>query len=398
MSTPKRRPSARLLLGTLLALGLGTAPALAQTAPDAPAGQPAFVPQPVTYASAAEAANQARDLAARARTTYPRGSANIDQTLWKQAAGAAEAAVSAEPNNPEYLKLRAQIYTEVGFWRQAELSWNAYFKVAPPSAGSPEAAAAATAQYNLGYAAYVRNQPDVAATYFGQCLQLDPQNAQCATWAARTALESGEYARAQALYTLALKLNPGDKTLTYFQDLARRAGTYGPAATRAFSRAYSELDAGRQTQALAGFQEAARAAPNFAEAWRQAGRLALTLGNAQAALAAYQGVTALPEASAADKYNLAFAQEGVQYGLDAVRVFRTAYSQYASGNKAAAQSGFLNAASQNPKYAKAWAWLGRTRYEAGNYAGAAEAYGRAVALDPSDKSSAYYLKLAQQGK
>lgn len=158
-----------------------------------------------------------------------------------------------------------------------------------------------------------------------------------------------------------------------------------------------ELDAGRKAEALAGFQEAARTAPNFVEAWREAGRLALELGNAQAALTAYQGA-ALPGATASDRYNLALAQEGQQYGLKAVQTFRNAYAKYTAGDKGAAEAGFLEATRQNPQYAKAWSWLGRVRYEAKNYAGAAEAYGQAVQLDPNDKSSAYYLRLAQQGK
>ncbi|MFC6666813.1 tetratricopeptide repeat protein [Deinococcus radiopugnans] len=352
----------------------------------------------MTYTSAADAAAAAQKFADEARKTYPKGSANIDQALWTQAAAAAEAAVLAEPGNADYLKLRAQIYTEVGFWRQAEVTWAAYFKVVPAVPGSRDAQQAGLAQYNLGYSAYVRNQPDLAARYFAECLKFDPQSAQCAGWAARTALEGGDYARAQALYAQAIALTPGDKSLKYFQGLAQKAADYGPAATGAFSRAYADLDAGRKTQALAGFQAAARSAPNFTEAWRQAGRLALDMGNAQAALEAYQGVMALPGADATDKFNLALAQEGAQYGLDAVRTFRAAYGQYTAGDKAAAQSGFQQATAQNPDYAKAWAWLGRTRYEAKNYAGAAEAYGRAVALDPNDKSSAYFLKLAQQGK
>lgn len=400
MSTPKH-PSASLAARTLLVLGLSAAPALAQdTAPPAPqpTGQPAFAPQPVTYTSAADAAAAAQKFADEARRTYPKGSANIDQALWTQAAAAAEAAVLAEPSNADYLKLRAQIYTEVGFWRQAEVTWAAYFKVVPAVPGSRDAQQAGLAQYNLGYSAYVRNQPDLAARYFAECLKFDPQSARCAGWAARTALEGGDYARAQALYAQAIALTPGDKSLKYFQGLAQKAADYGPAATGAFSRAYADLDAGRKTQALAGFQAAARSAPNFTEAWRQAGRLALDMGNAQAALEAYQGVMALPGADATDKFNLALAQEGAQYGLDAVRTFRAAYGQYTAGDKAAAQSGFQQATAQNPDYAKAWAWLGRTRYEAKNYTGAAEAYGRAVALDPNDKSSAYFLKLAQQGK
>ena len=81
-----------------------------------------------------------------------------------------------------------------------------------------------------------------------------------------------------------------------------------------------------------------------------------------------------------------------------MQTFRTAYSKYAAGDRAGAEAGFLQATGENLTYAKAWAWLGRVRYERKDYAGAAEAYGRAVALDPNDKSSAYFLRLAQQGK
>lgn len=380
----------RSLLLTAALLG---GPALAQTAP-APAAPTTTAPAP----TAEQAAAQARTLAEQARRTYPQGSASIDQTLWKQAAAAAEEAARLAPTNADILRLRAGIYSEVGFWRQAELAWNAYFQVAPAQPGSAQARQAAAAQYNLGYAAYTRNQPAQAARFFAACLELDAGNVDCATWAARTALEAGNYAEAQSLYARALTLKPGDRTLTYFQTLAQSAGRYGPAATRAFSRAYAELDAGRKAQALAGFQEAARAAPNFAEAWREAGRLALELGNAPAARAAYQGAVALPAATASDRYNLALAQEGERYGLKAVQAFRAAYARYTAGDRAAAEAGFLNAARQSPEYAKAWAWLGRVRYEAKNFAGAAEAYGRAVQLDPADRSSAYFLRLAQQGK
>lgn len=383
----------RLLLTLTVAL-LGGA-SLAQTQPTQT--QPTPTQTAATIQTAEQNAAQARALVEKARTTYPRGSASIDQPLWKGAADAAERAVKQAPNNPEYLRLRAQIYTEVGFWKQAELGWNAYFRVTGPPTGA-EREQAAFVQYNLGYAAYRRNLPDQATRLFASCLELDATNAECLNWAARTALEAGNYAQAGQLYDRALTLKPGDKTLTYFRDLSSRASRYGPAATRAFSRAFEDLEAGRREKALEGFQEAARTAANFAEAWRQAGKLALDLGNAQAAVAAYQGVSTLPEASAADRFNLTLAQEGVQYGLNAVRTFREAYANYAAGHRSAAEAGFRAATTQNPRYAKAWAWLGRVRYEAKNHAGAAEAYGQAVGLDPNDRASAHFLRLAQQGR
>lgn len=377
---------------SLTALLLGGAQA--QTATPTPStAMPTSTPQ-----TAAQAAAEAGDLAAKARATYPKGSASIDQDLWKRAAAAAERAVAAAPSNPDYLRLRAQIYTEVGFWRQAELGWEAYFRAVPNGAAAAETASAASVQYNLGYSAYTRNQPSQAAAFFASCLKFDPASVPCTTWSARTALEAGNYAQAQTLYDRALELQPADKTLTYFRSLAQSVGRYGPAATRAFSRAYGELDAGRKAQALAGFQQAAAAAPNFAEAWREAGKLALELGDAPAALAAYTGAAALPNATAADRFNLSVAQEGATVGLKAVQAFRTAYTRYTAGDKTAAETGFLEAATLSPKYAKAWAWLGRTRYEVRNFGGAAEAYAQAVQLDPNDKSSAYFLRLAQQGK
>lgn len=381
-----------------LATALLLSGSLAQTAAPTTPTTPAPVSQLTTGQQAAQAAAEARSLADRARTTYPAGSANIDQTLWKQAAAAADRAAQAAPNNPEYLRLRAQIYTEVGFWAAAQDAWATYFRTAPSETDGSAAKQAALVQYNLGYAAYTRNQTDQAARFFTVCLEQDPQNLDCATWAARVALESGNYTQAQTLYANALKLKPGDRTLTYFQTLAQSAGRYGPAATRAFSRAYADLDAGNKAAALAGFQEAARSAPNFTEAWREAGRLALEAGNTQAALTAYQGAAALPTASAADRYNLGLAQEGAQYGLSAVQTFRKGYGQYTTGDKAGAEASFLAATAAAPTYAKAWAWLGRVRYEAKNYAGAAEAYGKAAQLDPNDKTSAYYLRLSQQGK
>ena len=381
---------------TLLLTAALCGSALAQT-PVTQTQTPATQP-PLASQDAAALIAAARELVSRARATYPAGSASIDQVLWKEAAARAEDAVRAAPGNLDALRLRAEIYTEVGFWKQAESAWASYFQVSPRTAGSPEARAAGTVQYNLGYAAYRRGQSAQASQFFQACLALDPGSVPCATWAARSALEGGNYAEAQARYAEALRLAPNDKTLTYFAQVARNAATYGPAATGAFSRAYAALEAGNRAQALAGFQEAARAAPNFAEAGREAGRLALELGDAQAALQAYQALAALPGATAADRYNLGLAQEGAQFGLRAVQTFRSAYSKYAAGDKAGAEAGFLQATGESPTYAKAWAWLGRVRYEAGNFPAAAEAYGRAVALDPNDKSSAYFLRLAQQGK
>ena len=370
-----------------LLAALSLAGAQAQTA------APASAPPPQ---SAAEAAAQAQKLADQARKTLPRADWNIDRTPWKGAAAAADRAVAAEPNNPDYQLLRATIYTDVGFWKQAEYSWDAYLKVRPDD--NAARSLAATVQYNMGYAAYTRADLVSAPIFFQKCSLLQPDNSACVIWNARVALEGGSYADAARLYQQAAQLAPNDKTVGYFLQVSQNAGKYGPAATTAYSRAYEATDKNDKAGALALYQQATAAAPNFIEAWREQGRLALELGNLPSATAAYTAVSSLPGANAADKYNLGVVQEAQGVGLLATQAFRGAYVSYSKGDKAGADAGFQKATQLSPNYAKAWSWVGRLAYERKDYPAAAEAYGKAVSLNPEDKASAHFLKLAQAGK
>ncbi|WP_425145311.1 tetratricopeptide repeat protein [Deinococcus sp.] len=385
----------RLATGTLLcSLLLGAAQAqttTTTTVTTAPA--PAATKPGQTLDVAAQVA-AARALAEAARLA---GSYNIDDNAWKAAADAAEAAVQTDPSNPDALRLRAQIYSETGFWKQAESAWAAYLKVSPSDAAQARQQAA-VAQYNLGYAAYARGDLRNSPPPFERCLVLDPGNVDCALWSGRVYLEGGQFAKAVTFYRQAVQLRPGDKVATYFLGVAQNAGRYGPAATNAFSRAYQNLDSGNKAVALSGFKTATAAAPNFIEAWREQGRLALELGDALSAKAAYDAAVKLPEASDSDRYNQALASEGAQFGLVPVKVFRDAYAKYAAGDKAGAEAGFQAATAANANYGKAWSWLGRVQYERQAYADAAASYAQAVRADPGDKTSAYFLKLSQAGK
>ncbi len=168
-----------------------------------------------TYRSAAEAAEAAQRLSNQARAQYPAGSASIDQTLWKQAAAAAEQAAALEPGNASYQALRAQMYTETGFWSRARDAWQAYFALA---GGVPSAEArqgAAQTYYNLAYAAYTRRDLGGAAALLDECLNLAPDAAPCLLWAGRVALEQGRYPAAQDLYSRAAQADPQNRTAAY---------------------------------------------------------------------------------------------------------------------------------------------------------------------------------------
>lgn len=392
---PTRQP---LFAAALITAFLIAAPAQAQVSTPtnqtdaAQTTQPAVAP---AFTTAAQAAAEAVRLSGQARATAPAGRASIDQPLWRQAAAAAEAAVKLEPGNTEYLALRADIYTATGFWARAQSGWQAYFSAAGEQATAQARASAGQVYYNLAYAAYTRQDLSAAAQLLDECLALAPDAAVCHLWAGRVSLEQGNFARAQNFYSRAAALDPTSSTASYFSRVAAQAGQYGPAATLAFSQAYADAEAGRREAALQGFTEAARLAPNFAEAHREAGRLALELGQVATARAAYFAVSALPAATAADRYNLSLATEAETVGLAPARLFREGYGRYTAGDKAAAESTFEAATSQNPQYAKAWAWLGRVQYEGGRYAEAAASYERAVTLDPSDSAAAHFLRMAR---
>ncbi|GHG01952.1 hypothetical protein GCM10017783_12710 [Deinococcus piscis] len=383
-----------LVLAALLSTTLVLPAAQAQSAPVQPAPSPAPAAAQGVGTPAAQAAGQARTLSAQARERSP-GRASIDQPLWKQAAQAAEIAVQLEPANAEYLALRADIYTETGFWARALSSWQAYFAVVGSDAAPQAQAAAGQVYYQLAYAAYRRSDLPQAANLLSECLRLAPQDAACTLWAGRVALEQGDFAAAQTLYARAAQLRPGDRSAAYFSQVAAQAGQYGPEATRAFSQAYADLEAGRHAEALQGFERAAQLAPSFAEAHREAGRLALEQGQLSVARAAYTALASFPGATDADRYNLSLTAEAEQYGLGAVREFRRGYALYSAGDRSGAEAAFRQAASLSPRYAKAWAWLGRVQYEAGRYAEAAASYEKATQLDPADRAAAHFLRLAR---
>lgn len=362
----------KTLLTTLFVLLSG---ALAQMSPDA-----------------RQLYDQAVQLRSQAQKAYLK--ASIDFPLWSQAAEAAEKAVTAAPNEREPLRLRAEIYTQVGFWAKAESAWNAFFAVAADS--DPTARnAMSDVQLNLGYTAYRRGARAEAEKYFTSAVQSNPQNQSAFVWKGRTALERGDANTAVPFLEQAVNLRPNDKVAQFALLVARKSAAYGATATQAFFIGYSAYEQGQKDVALDQFRTAVAAAPNFTEAQRWLGRTALEQNLGAEATKAYLAVVQLEGTTPENTYNLNLAQEISQFGREAVTAYRAGYDQYTKGDKPGAAQLFQTAVAASPTYQKAWAWLGRVRFEMNDFRGAADAYQKAVQLDPNDKSSAYFLKQAQ---
>ncbi len=332
----------------------------------------------------------------QAHQSNPNG--NIDQAAWRNAADAAEAAVTAAPLEAEPLRLRAQVYTEIGFWIRAESAWRDLQTGTQNHLTPEDRIGFSEVLYNLGYGAYQTGDLETALTRFHEAAENTPDAARVEAWQGRILLERGDARGALPHWERAVMLEPNNASSKYYLLVAQKSEQYGKAAVSAFTLGRLAFEAKNWNRALEQFKVAITNAPAFVEAQQMMGRTALELNLSDEAVLAFENVGRLEGVNPTNTFNLNLAREMKQYGAVAVRSFRTGYDLYVKGDRAGALAAFEAATNVNPNYQKAWTWLGRSRFEAGDFRGAVEAYSVAVKLDPNDKNSQHWLRQAQSKK
>lgn len=321
-----------------------------------------------------------------------------DLSPWKQAIEKADAATKAEPSAPEAWEMLAQLYTETKFWSKAEESWNQYIQLQGPQAlTDAQLQQLALVQLNLGYIAYNQSNYDLAIQKFEQVTQNNPKEPQGFAWLGRIYLEQGNASKAREYWQQATNLKP-DATNKYFLALSQDSTRYGTPAVHSFYAGYDAYSVGDKQNALNAFLQASQAAPGWLEAQRWVGRTQLELGQGQAAYATWQKIAQSPQANASDKYQLRVAELSSQYGVEATQAYLQGVAQFQGGNKAGSRSYFQKAVDGSPNFATAWYWLGRSAYEAKDYAAAVNAYQQVLKLEPANKDAAYWLAQARKAK
>jgi len=132
--------------------------------------------------------------------------------------------------------------------------------------------------------------------------------------------------------------------------------------------------------------------PGSIEAHVWAGQIYLDLEQPQQAIPYWQQVVSLNPNDLRAAYFLDLASDQAAFGIDAVNAFRRGVQDYEQGNLENAGERFAAAAALNGDYAEAWAWLGRTAFETGDFAGAAVAYERANSIEPANSTYSYFLQ------
>ena len=344
-------------------------------------------------AEALSALDAGRAAAEEARATYA-GANSPDQPLWREAVRSGERALRLEPDAPEVLRFLTKTYSDLSWDVRA---WD-YGQRYLAAGGEPDGALLEDlleSGTQLGYARYNAGDLAGAAGYFEEVLEFDAQNAVPNVWLGRIYLERGEPERALPYWQAAAELAPDDEGVQFY--LAQTEGQleFGAAAGSAFQRGLQAYDEERLGDALALFEEAARANPEYKQAFVWAGRTSLELGLSEEAKEYWQRVLELDPEESRARYFIARADDQLEWGAQAVLTFQEGMRLYNEGNLEAAGDAFAEASRANPQYAEAASWAARSYQEAGRPQQAVPFWERVTQLDPGNTRAAYFLELAR---
>jgi tetratricopeptide (TPR) repeat protein len=390
MHRMRRRPLGRALLACLAVVGLlGSASAQVGFAPGDP-------PLPAAAAPAwAGAVAALEDAVASPRPWTP------DARAWRTALVAVRAAVDAAPGHPAPLRASLRTHVAVGWWVRAVAAVDALEAARPedpwaePAAPLPappgtllEAAAEALREY--GFARYQAGDREAARATFARWVELLPDEPDAHRWLGRVLLEGGDPVAALPHLRRWAELQPEDRDAAYFVSEAELAARVGVIASSAFRGGLAAYEAGDLEGAAAAFDEARRAAPEYADAHAWAGRVALESGEPAAAVEAFGAAIALRPDDAGLAYFLRAAELERDFGVEAGGAFLEGLTAYERGDLDAAAARFVAATEANPGFVEAWVWRGRSLQEAGALEAAEAAWARVVELDPEDERARFF--------
>jgi tetratricopeptide (TPR) repeat protein len=168
---------------------------------------------------------------------------------------------------------------------------NKYFlNVAQRSANYGQNAVAA---FTLGYKAFEAKGYDEALRQFRVATVEAPAFLEAQRMLGRTALELNRPEDAIPAFESVARLEGSTPTNKYNLDLARELGQYGAAAARSFRDGYDKYVKGDKAGALAAFEAATVANPNYGKAWTWLGRSKFETGDYRGAADAYETATRL---------------------------------------------------------------------------------------------------------
>jgi len=174
----------------------------------------------------------------------------------------------------------------------------------------------------------------------------------------------------------------------------------GPATADLVALTFAELgfaryQAGALESALEVYGRWLALSPDEPEALRWSGRVWLESGDPAAALPFWARLAELRPDDVSAAYFLSEARLAVEVGPAASAAFRLGVARHEAGDLAGAAEAFEAARLAAPSFAEAEAWAGRVALERGRPGEALERYRAAAALRPTDGGYAYFVRLSR---
>ncbi len=279
----------------------------------------------------------AQDALSEARASQRNGSPN--QALWQDVITASQAVLAEDLSHPQANIMIAEAYETLGLQNLAWRSWQmAWLETDDRFAFSKSKVIG----HQLAEASLSAKLFDSATKYYTALLEIDSKDIRIFTGLANIAYAQNNLAKVEHYLRIALSLEPSNKDLL---------------------TALSNLKT-LQTEPVAVVEETAETV----------------------------SVSAVPEAPA--PLTPVGTLESV-YGERAASAYREGLRLYDAGLPFEARLLFIDAVEFAPEFIDAWLWLGRTRFEQESFELAAQAYQRALDLDPSNASISQSLAEAR---
>lgn len=310
------------------------------------------------------------------------------------------------PADPEALRWLARMAFEEGDTATAIQIWGRLVEVAPEDEGArfflelsrerDQYGVEASEAYRAGIRSYEAGALSEAFASFERAYAANPDFADAAVWAARSAFELGRPAAAEPYWEAALANDPDDARSAWFLEVTRAQQRWGVAAANDFYAGQTAYADGELMEAERFFRSAAELNPQYVDAWVWAARSAQEAGRAADAEVLWQEVLALDPGDDRARYFLQVARQQQAFGPEAGDAFVRGTNAYQAGDVEGARDGFRAAVAAAPHFAAAWSQLGRLEFQVGNYVEAAEAYGRALELEPGNEEYEFFAAEARR--
>lgn len=325
-----------------------------------------------------------RAAAQRALASYSEH--HIDQNLWQEAIRHGNRALALAPDALEVHRFLAESYTTTRFFARAWESWTRYYELSLARQGLDSAALRHYGEAGHALASSRSAAGDVtsAALIYEQLVTVNPGDAGAFSSLGGIYLARGEPERALPYWQEALRLQPGDERAGEAVKLITDGLRYGVRAAGAVSEGNRAYEEGRLEAALALFQEAVGASPDYYEAVVGAAKSSQALGQWETATSLWQRALRLEPASEAALSALELLEDQQRWGVQAATMLRSGLQAEEEGWMAEAAGYFRLAAAANPRYKDAFVLLARNRQALGELEQAFHYWQQVLRLDRED--------------